>query len=1337
MGKAISLLSLIAVLLLAGSPVDSAVTTREIVDLNDTWLYTYSASESLPPAAGWQEVEIPSFVVWNANRPYIWFKRSFTLPASFPRERVYLRFQGVKYASEVYLNGMPLGEHQDGFTPFELAVPTWALQSNNELRVRVSDVRSALAPEVAGRALGDLWDLENTLIYPVGSQHYRLGIWQDVQLIAYPEVRIENVLVQTSVRGQKITLEVTLENLTPQPRTVTLAGEVRDGDEVVLRFPFAQISLAPRERRTVSLEQEWHDPRLWSPDDPYLYELQVSLSSGDEQSVRFGFREFWVEGSEFYLNGQRIHLRATSAHPFAFSKEDALRYLRVAKEGNNVIMRLHAQPWPSWWYEAADEVGMLIVWESAYWTYGRGYRVGDERFWRYFREHLRDQILLHRNHPSIVIWSLENELLLTGGARPDDPRLRATEAKLAELVDFVKALDPTRPIMFEGDGDPGGKADIVNLHYPHEYPRWNLWPNEAWWLEFTNKTDIYPGEIAGWPLEKPLYIGEFLWVPPRSIEGPSIFFGDEIYRDLWGYYQQGKATAWAYQIEAYRALGVQGFCPWNIWEGADERPNPLFYELAKEKFAPNGLYLREKNARFFEGDKIQRTAYLFNDLLEDAALTVTWELKINNHAVQSGSRSFALEPAEIAQFAIEPEAPQVEEERAATLRYRVERAGETVFSYEEPIRLYPYRPLQTEATIYLYDPAGTTASVLESEGIAYRPLADLSTIPSDAEVLIVARDGLEGSDDWRTLEEFAAQGGRVLVLHQERYPQGTLLKLGSGGATIAFPRRPSHHVLEGVDESELRFWTPDHLVIDKPLTKPDVGLYRVLIDAGSARGLSYVGLLELEFESGTILLSQLELLPKLDQEPAARKLFQNIIDYLAEYPPKPGRPFRLLIATPEEKRAFQAIGFDLEDLERAPVGSDALVFASGELDRTQLAEQLAEVERGGVLWLHKPSAAVLQMLRDLRLEVAAQIPPPGLVRVADEPEAEGLTSYSLFWAESQPRRGWELPPLAHDFAEVVFGVEADFSDAVEIPPEAFTVVSELSDVRPDRIALYANGYLETEIELEEAGRYHIGLLAQGTPAAGEFPAVRVQLGGETLGVVTVGEEKKIYHLSAELPSGRHLLGLEFFNDYYAPPEDRNLYFYGLFIAPATEEAGLIALTEPPALAKLPYGSGFILLDGLNWETPGAQARKQEFLASLLVGLGVKLEPPSVYLTLEAEEMEIAAGTLISKSEDGVWFATNGTIAAEIEFPEDGRYLFKVLAGGTPLDGGYPQFELAIDGQVIGRQSLTTEALSYYFTEAEVSAGLHEIALSFINDAYAPPEDRNLFVDRITIIMKRL
>jgi len=293
----------------------------------------------------------------------------------------------------------------------------------------------------------------------------------------------------------------------------------------------------------------------------------------------------------------------------------------------------------------------------------------------------------------------------------------------------------------------------------------------------------------------------------------------------------------------------------------------------------------------------------------------------------------------------------------------------------------------------------------------------------------------------------------------------------------------------------------------------------------------------------------------------------------------------------------------------------------------------------------------------------------------------------------------------------------------------------LSDIRPDRIALYTEGYLETEIEIPETGRYNLGLLAQGTPAAGEYPALRVQLDDRTLGVVIVGEERKIYHLTVELPAGEHRLRLEFFNDYYAPPEDRNLYFYKLLIARATEGEDLIALTEPPALVEIPYGAGLILLDGLNWEESGAITRKQEFLVSLLVNLGVRLEPPRFYEVLEAEEMEIVAGGLVYRQDEGVWFATNGTIAAELDLPEDGEYLFKVLAGGTPLGGTYPQFELAIDDQVVGSVTLAAETERFYLLEAELEAGGHELALSFINDAYAPPEDRNLFIDRIFIILR--
>jgi hypothetical protein len=478
--------------------------------------------------------------------------------------------------------------------------------------------------------------------------------------------------------------------------------------------------------------------------------------------------------------------------------------------------------------------------------------------------------------------------------------------------------------------------------------------------------------------------------------------------------------------------------------------------------------------------------------------------------------------------------------------------------------------------------------------------------------------------------------------------------------------------------------------------------------------------MEIEFGSGTLLLSQLDLLPKLEGEPAARKLFQNILDYLASYQPAPGRQLQLLQSNLEEQSAFQTIGFDIEELQ-APVSSGGLIFANDELSPNSLSSLLEQVEQGSVLWLHKPNGNVLAELSNFGLQIPTQVSLPGLVTVTDESQTEGLTSYSLNWA---------LPSFISDFAETIYA-QADFSGAISIPYSGFTVTAGMSEVRSDHIALFTNGYLDTEIEIMEAGRYNLGLDAWGTPAEGEYPTVRVQLEGETLGTVTVSEARGIYYLTTKLPVGMYRLRLEFVNDLFAPPEDRNFFFYNLLIKEAME-SNLIALTQPAALVEAPYGSGFLLLDGLNWEKSGAEARKQGFLVSLLANLGVKLEPPSAYIVLEAERMDIVSGVQVKKTESGVWFFTNGTIAAEVDFAEPGNYLFKVLAGGTPLGGVYPEFDLAIDGNVVGSRILTAEAEIYYFIEADVEAGLHQISISFVNDAYVPPEDRNLFVDRLVI-----
>ena len=123
-----------------------------------------------------------------------------------------------------------------------------------------------------------------------------------------------------------------------------------------------------------------------------------------------------------------------------------------------------------------------------------------------YADHLRAAVRRDANHPSIVMWSLENEILHCGG----DGILAGRAPNLAQLGLLVKTLDPTRPITFEADLDPGGVADVLGLHYPHEFPDYANWPNTAYWMEQPIAKSYAPGGQWRWDHAKPLYIGEHL-----------------------------------------------------------------------------------------------------------------------------------------------------------------------------------------------------------------------------------------------------------------------------------------------------------------------------------------------------------------------------------------------------------------------------------------------------------------------------------------------------------------------------------------------------------------------------------------------------------------------------------------------------------------------------------------------------------------------------------------------------------------------------------------------------------------------------------------------------------
>ena len=266
---------------------------------------------------------------------------------------------------------------------------------------------------------------------------------------------------------------------------------------------------------------------MWSHLDPYLYYLDTTVSSGagqDQLQTRFGFREFWIQGGRFYLNGTPINLLATATWPPSDLQDtnQIRQILEEVKAGNNVGIRFHTQPWDEAWYNIADEIGLLVVEECAVWCDPAAYKLSDATFWTNYSQHVTAAVKRDRNHPSIVLWSLENEILIAAGKT----LYSGTVADLAALGAMVKSLDPTRPITYEADLDPGGEADVLGLHYPHEFPDYHVWPNDAYWMNQPIARDWMPGGQWIWDRSKPLYIGEFLWVPGTSAGG----FHDSLWR---------------------------------------------------------------------------------------------------------------------------------------------------------------------------------------------------------------------------------------------------------------------------------------------------------------------------------------------------------------------------------------------------------------------------------------------------------------------------------------------------------------------------------------------------------------------------------------------------------------------------------------------------------------------------------------------------------------------------------------------------------------------------------------------------------------------------------------
>ena len=418
-----------------------------------------------------------------------WLRKTFRVPGAWKGRRVVLRFEGVAGECRVLVNGKTaVASHYGTFTPFEADITEFVEGgADNELLVGVRSHRlfqiEHPVHKWGWRAMG-----------PTGSDMYTLcGIYQDVYLLGLPEVYAEDVFVKPWVDKGDLEIDVTVRNTSGTAQSLRVGGQVRPwktlaGSDVLsapeqnwtLLEPVMSISgrtlrLLPGETKTVTL-RESVDERLktWSPRQPNLYAALIDVQADgallDRKYTRFGWRQFVLKDGDVFLNGERIRLYGDILHPFSsfiMTRRTAWAwYTMIGDFGGNAV-RPHAQPWPKYYIDMADEMGIIVLDEMGLFGSSGGFNMDQEQAWQNCRDEYHALIVRDRNSPAVMGWSFANEMFALGLLNKiPDAEFEPYRERLAEFGKIATQLDPTRQwISCDGDEDLGGRLSVWSKHW--------------------------------------------------------------------------------------------------------------------------------------------------------------------------------------------------------------------------------------------------------------------------------------------------------------------------------------------------------------------------------------------------------------------------------------------------------------------------------------------------------------------------------------------------------------------------------------------------------------------------------------------------------------------------------------------------------------------------------------------------------------------------------------------------------------------------------------------------------------------------------------------------------
>jgi len=454
-----------AFLILACNSKSNQNPERSKTNINNDWLYLENNTKDINTARKqmhWNPVNLPH--TWNAldatditpgyRRSVSWYKKSLEIPQVIEGQIYNLYFEGINIESDVYVNGNKVGGHTGGYIGFSVDITDVISTGLNEVLVRVDN---SYNPEVIPSQKSDFFIFG--------------GITRDVWLETRPQQHLSNLKITTpNISKENANLNATFE--------IINSDDIASVKAILLDSNGTEIQSQTKEFANSDLEfsfNELKDIELWDTENPNLYTFKLQLLQNekvfDEISEQVGFRWFeFKDYGAFYLNGKRLLLRGTHRHEehagvgAAMSNEQHRADMELIKEMGANFVRLAHYPQDPEVYKACDELG-LLVWDELPWCRGG---VGNDIWKANTKTMLKEIIEQNYNHPSIILWSLGNEIYwlpdFEGGDNPEK-----INAFLKELHDYAHELDPTRKTAirkyYEG-------ADIVDVFSPSIWSGW-------------------------------------------------------------------------------------------------------------------------------------------------------------------------------------------------------------------------------------------------------------------------------------------------------------------------------------------------------------------------------------------------------------------------------------------------------------------------------------------------------------------------------------------------------------------------------------------------------------------------------------------------------------------------------------------------------------------------------------------------------------------------------------------------------------------------------------------------------------------------------------------------